>query len=293
MIAQFDPLLLLLCHVILGGQLVCGDSCPKDKECCPKCADTEPSQTTATCSCSTPTSLQTTANSSRTTTGESPHSTTAIPSPSPNSSSLASSCPTVVTTDCPECSTISSSTTTPICPECPGKILQNSTPSPGSIIGATLGGAAFGSILTVIVFVCSRRRSHSADDSKEELTPNVVRNAAYQYNNGHINLASSTSVNSAYSEIHHNATRKAARISPVMRQEDTIWKEEVYNHLHESDKEDRSDYYDHAGPVPSLSVIEDGYGVLSMESKGNDNYNTVDRDYSTDCGKSMTAEHCK
>ncbi|XP_065937529.1 uncharacterized protein [Magallana gigas] len=265
MITRFDPLLLLLCHVILGGQLVCGDSCPKDKECCPKCADTEPSQTTATCSCSTPTSLQTTANSSRTTTGESPHSTTAIPSPSPNSSSLASSCPTVVTT----------------------------APSPGSIIGATLGGAAFGSILTVIVFVCSRRRSHSADDSKEELTPNVVRNAAYQYNNGHINLASSTSVNSAYSEIHHNATRKAARISPVMRQEDTIWKEEVYNHLHESDKEDRSDYYDHAGPVPSLSVIEDGYGVLSMESKGNDNYNTVDRDYSTDCGKSMTAEHCK
>lgn len=77
-------------------------------------------------------------------------------------------------------------------------------------------------------------------------------------------------------------------MSPVMRQEDTIKKEEVYNHLHESDKEDRSDYCDHAGPPPSLSVMEDGYGVLSLESEGNDNYNTVDTNYSTDCGKSMS-----
>lgn len=76
-----------------------------------------------------------------------------------------------------------------------------------------------------------------------------------------------------------------------MRQEDTIKREDVYNHLHESNREDRSDYYDHAGPAPSLSVMEDGYGVLSMESEGNDNFNTVDGNYSTDCGKSMTAEN--
>lgn len=76
-----------------------------------------------------------------------------------------------------------------------------------------------------------------------------------------------------------------------MRQEDMIKKEEVYNHLHESDKEDRSDYYDHAGPAPSLCVMEDGYGVLSIESEENDNYNTVDRNYSTDCRKTMTAEN--
>ena len=44
---------------------------------------------------------------------------------------------------------------------------------------------------------------------------------------------------------------------------------------------DRSDYYDHAGPAPSLSVTEDGYGVVSMKSEskseGNGDYNTVDR----------------
>lgn len=87
--------------------------------------------------------------------------------------------------------------------------------------------------------------------------------------------------------------RKSAVISPIMRQADSSKSDEVYNHLHESDKEDRSDYYDHAGPAPSLSVMEDGYGVLSMESEENDNYNMVDRNYSTDCGKSMTAENKK
>ena len=44
---------------------------------------------------------------------------------------------------------------------------------------------------------------------------------------------------------------------------------------------DRSDYYDHAGPAPSLSVTEDGYGVVSMKSESksesNGDYNTVDR----------------
>lgn len=298
MSTRFYPLLLLLCHVFFRGRpVICG--CNRCLDCCLQCssvcASTARPPTTATSNCST----HNITTAFPTTSTESPHTTTkASPSPSINSSTLTSSCPTVVTTDCPKCSTISSGTTHIKCPECPDKFLQNSSlsseiqvTSPGSIIGATLGGAVLGSILTMIVFVCIRRRSHSLDDSKEELTPNVVRNAAYQYNNGHTNAVDPPSINSAYSEIHHNGTRKAARISPVMRQEDTIKREDVYNHLHESDKEDRSDYYDHAGPAPSLSVMENGYGVLSMESEGNDNYNTVDRDYSTDCGKSMTAEN--
>lgn len=56
--------------------------------------------------------------------------------------------------------------------------------------------------------------------------------------------------------------RKSAVISPIMRQSNSSKIDEVYNHLGESDKEDRSDNYDHAGPAPSLSVKEDGYGVL-------------------------------
>lgn len=70
---------------------------------------------------------------------------------------------------------------------------------------------------------------------------------------------------------------------------------EVYNHLHESDKEYRSDFYDHAGPAPSLSVMEDGYGVLSTGSKGSDksSYNTLDRKACINLGTSMTAENAE
>lgn len=76
-----------------------------------------------------------------------------------------------------------------------------------------------------------------------------------------------------------------------MRKADSSKVDEVYNHLHESDKEDRSNYYDHAGPAPSLSVTGDGYGVLSMENEGNDNYNTVKRNYSNDRGKPISNEN--
>lgn len=71
-------------------------------------------------------------------------------------------------------------------------------------------------------------------------------------------------------------------------------KEDVYNHLHESDKEDRSDYYDHAGPVPYLTIMEEGYGVLTTVCKGSDkstrSYNTVDGKACIDIRKSMTTD---
>lgn len=118
-----------------------------------------------------------------------------------------------------------------------------------------------------------------------------MRNAAYGYTNDNDQLNTMTvPVNSAYTEI-NDRMRKSAAIYPIMRQADSSKVDEVYNHLHVSEKEDRSDYYDHAGPVPSLFVMEDGYGVLSIEREGNDNYNTVDRDYSTDCEKSISVEN--
>ena len=74
---------------------------------------------------------------------------------------------------------------------------------------------------------------------------------------------------------------KTARIAPVQKYEEPAIKDSVYNHLNESDKVDRGDYYDHAGPAPSMSVTEDGYGVVSIasesKSESNGNYNTVDR----------------
>ncbi|XP_034307684.1 uncharacterized protein [Magallana gigas] len=162
----------------------------------------------------------------------------------------------------------------------------------GTVIGAAIGGAIFGSILTAcIVFVYFRRKSKNSYDSKTDQSLKTVRNAAYGYSNDNEQVnAVTVPVNSAYSEI-NDGMRKSAVISPIMRQADPSQIDEVYNHLGESDKEDRSDYYDHAGPVPSLSVMEDGYGILSMESEGNDNYNTMARGYSADCGKSMTAEN--
>lgn len=166
----------------------------------------------------------------------------------------------------------------------------------GAVIGAAIGGTIFGSILTAIIFVYIHRRSKNPFNSKDGQTSNqtsrTVKNAAYGYSSNDNEQVNSLSVpvNSAYSEI-NDGTRKSAVISPIMRQADISKSDEVYNHLGESDKEDRGDYYDHAGPAPSLSVREDGYGVLSMESENNDNYNTVDRNYSTDRGKSMTDEN--
>ena len=74
---------------------------------------------------------------------------------------------------------------------------------------------------------------------------------------------------------------RTARIAPIKKYKELATKDSVYNHLNESDKVERSDYYDHAGPVPSISVIEDGYGVVSMKSESkserNGDYNTVGR----------------
>ena len=71
--------------------------------------------------------------------------------------------------------------------------------------------------------------------------------------------------------------QKTARIAPIKKYEEPAIRDGVYNHLNESDKVDRSDYYDHAGPAPSMSVIEDGYGVVSVKSESNGDFNTADK----------------
>lgn len=55
----------------------------------------------------------------------------------------------------------------------------------------------------------------------------------------------------------------------MQEQEASGIKEGVYNHLQSADQIDRSNYYDHAGP--SSLNIEEGYGVLPLDKKSNEN----------------------
>lgn len=83
--------------------------------------------------------------------------------------------------------------------------------------------------------------------------------------------------------------QNAVKEQPVQQQRhltDTY----VYNRLNESNQEDRSDYYDHAQPTPSLSVTEDGYGSLFVEQDVNDNYSEVDQAAYHESGNKMTVE---
>lgn len=77
----------------------------------------------------------------------------------------------------------------------------------------------------------------------------------------------------------------------MQHQEASCIKEGVYNHLHTPDQEDRSDNYDHAGPTPSSPNIEEGYGVLPVDSKSNENYNNVAT--TPDCEEPMASEYAQ
>lgn len=150
-----------------------------------------------------------------------------------------------------------------------------------------------GSSFTVIAFFYFRRRSKTRPNCKKNhqvgatSIPNDKENIRLESND-----SAQINSNSGYIEI-HDEMRKSARILPIRRQEQ--FKEDVYNHLHESNQEDRGDYYDHARPVPSLSVMEDGYGVLSTVSGRSKtpkaNYNTLDGRACIEIGMSMTAEN--
>ncbi|XP_078341598.1 uncharacterized protein LOC111109800 isoform X2 [Crassostrea virginica] len=142
--------------------------------------------------------------------------------------------------------------------------------SPGIIAGAALGGALFGFITSLIIFVMFCRKSSSSNSSK--------RNPAYEHE---YNTKPNTSkdyfqASTAYAEI-NDEMQKTARIAPIKEYEEPAIRDGVYNHLNESDKADKSDYYDHAGPAPSMSVTKDGYGVVSMKSESNGDYHTADR----------------
>lgn len=125
-----------------------------------------------------------------------------------------------------------------------------------------------------------------------------VKNTIIQYSKGNKHLKCNESpvinLNSAYSEI-QDELREPAKTLSIRQEEDVSNKEDVYNHLHESDKEGRSDYYDHAGPAPSLSVMEGGYGVLLAVTKGSCelDYKTMDGETCIDIRGSMITDNGK
>lgn len=82
------------------------------------------------------------------------------------------------------------------------------------------------------------------------------------------------------------------RVLQTMQQQDASGiKEGVYNHLHTANQKDRSDYYDHAGP--SSLNIEEGYGVLPLDKKSNENYSKVDPATIPDCDEPMASENAQ
>lgn len=71
-----------------------------------------------------------------------------------------------------------------------------------------------------------------------------------------------------------------------MQQQEVLGiKEGVYNYLYLVDQKDRSDYYDYVRLF--FLNIEEGYGVLLLDSKSNGNYSKVDFLIIFDCDELM------
>lgn len=164
----------------------------------------------------------------------------------------------------------------------------NSASCAGNIVGAVIGGALFGATITAVIFVFIHRNTSIFQKSKSKF--DVIPNPVYQQNDEPLEensqpIERKNVVNNEVNDDIQNAVKE----QPVQQQRhltDTY----VYNRLNESNQEDRSDYYDHAQPTPSLSVTEDGYGSLFVEQDVNDNYSEVDQAAYHESGNKMTVE---
>lgn len=158
----------------------------------------------------------------------------------------------------------------------------------GNIVGAVIGGVLLGTTITAIIFVFIHRNTSIFQNSKSKF--DVMPNPVYQQNDEPLeeNSQPIERKNVVYNEVNDDI-QNAVMEQPVQQQRhltDTY----VYNRLNESNQEDRSDYYDHAQPTPSLSVTEDGYGSLFVEQDVNDNYSEVDQAAYHESGNKMTVE---
>ncbi|XP_034307697.1 uncharacterized protein [Magallana gigas] len=136
------------------------------------------------------------------------------------------------------------------------------------IVGAVLGGAVFGSVITMIVFLCFRRVFLFPKISNSDCKPRSDEN---------LQESLPPVDETVYNEINDQAV---IRIQPMRRPESAhvFPREETYSHLHELDKEDMNESYDHARPVRSACVREDGYRVLPRVGNNNREVQTTATD---------------
>lgn len=160
----------------------------------------------------------------------------------------------------------------------------------GNIIGAVVGGALFGTITTAIIAVFMYRKSSIIQRSKPRT--DELMNPVFQHDD--VQIAENTNVTDRHSMVYNEVNDDIQNVIVVSpkQQQTNLGGTDVYNLLNESDnKEDKSEYYDHAGPAPSLSVMEDGYGSLFAEPEGNDNYSEVDGATNLGFGKILGENH--
>uniref|UniRef100_A0A8W8LZH7 Uncharacterized protein n=1 Tax=Magallana gigas TaxID=29159 RepID=A0A8W8LZH7_MAGGI len=129
----------------------------------------------------------------------------------------------------------------------------------GGIVGAVVGGTVFGSVITMIVFLCFRRAFLSPKTRNSDCKPRSDEN---------LQESLPPVDETVYNEINDQAVIK---IQPMRRPESAhvSTREETYSHLHESEKEDMNESYDHARPVRFACVGEDGYRVLTRVGNNN------------------------
>lgn len=142
----------------------------------------------------------------------------------------------------------------------------------GNIIGAVFGGALFGTITTAIIALLMYRKSSIIQRSKP--ISDELMNPVYQHDD--VQFAENPNVTDRHSMVYNEVNDDIQNVIVVSpkQQQTNMGGTDIYNLLNESDnKEDKSEYYDHAGPAPSLSVdvMEDRYGSLFAEHEGNDN----------------------
>ncbi|XP_061179297.1 uncharacterized protein LOC133187917 [Saccostrea echinata] len=142
--------------------------------------------------------------------------------------------------------------------------------SSGSIAGATIGGTLFGSLVTIFVFMFHyKKKQIRSPVSKALQTP------AYQAEIMCVNEKSGEEDNTKgmYSEINDQKSVKVSQVAPIRRNWDAPGTNDgVYNHLNETNRVDRIEYYDHTRPGASVSTPSDGYGTVTVEYDGNNKH---------------------